>query len=142
MIVKELLESKGKEIISIEGDSTVQAAIRIMTSRNVSAVIITRNALPVGIFTERDVLRSYIKGGPQFDAMPLEQAMTADLIVAEPNEDLCQVMTVMIEKGIRHMPVADQGRVIGMLSIRDVVKTQVGSIQSEIHHLKDYVSGM
>ncbi|HTF99392.1 MAG TPA: CBS domain-containing protein [Nitrospirota bacterium] len=142
MIVKELLDSKGKEIISIEGDNTVEAAIKIMTHRNVSAVIITRNGKPAGIFTERDVLRSYNKGGSQFDSLPLDQVMTADLIVAEPNEDLCQVMTVMIDKGIRHMPVAEQGRVIGMLSIRDVVKTQVGSIQSEIHHLKDYVSGM
>lgn len=142
MIVRELLESKGKEIISIEGDNTVQAAIKIMTGRNVSAVIITRSGKPVGIFTERDVLRSYNKGGSQFDSLSLDQVMTSDLIVAEPNEDLCQVMTVMIEKGIRHMPVAEQGRVIGMLSIRDVVKTQVGSIQSEIHHLKDYVSGM
>jgi CBS domain-containing protein len=142
MIVKDLLESKGKEIISLEGDNTVQGAIKIMTGRNVSAVIVTRNAQPVGIFTERDVLRAYTQGGTQFDAMTLERVMTADLIVAEPNEDLCQVMTVMIEKGIRHMPVAEQGRLIGMLSIRDVVRTQVGSIQAEIHHLKDYVSGM
>ncbi len=142
MTVKDLLDAKGREIIALEADNAVEAAIRIMTERNVSAVLVTRKSLPVGIFTERDVLRAYTKWGMKFNTAPLEQAMTADLVVAEPDEDLCSVMSVMIEKSIRHMPVAEQGRVVGMLSIRDVVKTQVGTIQAEIHHLKDYLSGI
>lgn len=142
MTVKDLLDAKGREIISLEADNVVEAAIKIMTSRNVSAVLVTRKSLPTGIFTERDVLRAYIKWGMQFNTAPLEQAMTGDLVVAEPDEDLCAVMSVMIEKGIRHMPVAARGSIVGMLSIRDVVKTQVGTIQAEIHHLKDYLSGI
>lgn len=142
MTVKDLLDTKGREIISLEADSTVEAAIRMMTAQNVSAVLVTRKSLPEGIFTERDVVRAYTRWGLQFTAVPLEQAMTADLVVADPDEDLCTVMSVMIEKGIRHMPVSEQGRVVGMLSIRDVVKTQVGTIRAEIHHLKDYLSGI
>lgn len=142
MTVKDLLDSKGREIISLEADSTVEAAIRMMTAQNVSAVLVTKKSRPEGIFTERDVVRAYTKWGLQFTAVALEQAMTADLVVADPDEDLCTVMSVMIEKGIRHMPVSEQGRVVGMLSIRDVVKTQVGTIRAEIHHLKDYLSGI
>lgn len=142
MTVKELLDAKGREMISLDADKTVEAAISTMTARNVSAVLVTRKSAPVGIFTERDVLKAYTRGGAKFHAMPLEQAMTTDLIVAELDEDLCSVMTVMIEKGIRHMPVSEHGKLVGMLSIRDVVRTQIGTIRAEIHHLKDYVSGI
>lgn len=142
MIVKELLGSKNKEIISLDAGKTVEEAIKLMTAQNVSAVLVMKKSLPAGIFTERDVLRAYNKNGAKFNTMPLEQAMTANLIVAEPEEDLCSVMTIMIEKGIRHMPVSEKGTIIGMLSIRDVVKTQIGSIRAEIHYLKDYVSGI
>jgi len=142
MNVKELLESKGHEVISLEADHTVEAAVKVMTGRKISAVLVTKNSKPVGIFTERDVLRSYAQEGPKFNTVPLERVMTADVIVAEPDEDLCNVMSVMIEKGIRHMPVSEKGRIVGMLSIRDVVKTQVGNMKTEIHHLKDYLSGI
>jgi CBS domain-containing protein len=142
MIVKELLESKGHEVVSLEADRTVEAAIRVMTERKISAVLVTRNSAPVGIFTERDVVRSYVREGERFHAVPLERIMTADVIVAEPDEDLCNVMSVMIEKGIRHVPVSEKGKIVGMLSIRDVVKTQVGKLKTEIHHLKDYLSGI
>lgn len=142
MTAKELLETKGKEVISMESNSTVEAAIEMMAGKKISAVLVTENKKPVGIFTERDVLRSYLtKKGISFNGIYLREVMTANLIIAEPDEDLCNVMSVMIEKGIRHMPVSDKGNIIGMLSIRDVLKTQVGSMRSEIHYLKDYISG-
>jgi CBS domain-containing protein len=142
MNVKELLDSKGHEVISLEADLSVEDAIKVMAGRKISAVLVTKNSKPAGIFTERDVLRSYVQEGMKFNGVPLEQVMTADIIVAEPDEDLCNVMSVMIEKGIRHMPVSEKGRIVGMLSIRDVVKTQVGTMKTEIHHLKDYLSGI
>lgn len=142
MIVKDLLEKKSKELFFLDADETVAAAITLMTERKISAVLVTKRDAPVGIFTERDVLRCYMREGAAFSALPLERAMTANLIVVEPDEDLCTVMTIMVEKGVRHMPVSEQGRIVGMLSIRDVVKTQVETLRAEIHHLKDYVSGV
>lgn len=142
MNVRELLQTKGHEVISIDADHTVEAAIKVMTDRKISAVLVTKHTKPVGIFTERDVLRSYVQEGDRFHAAPLERVMTADVIVAEPDEDLCNVMSIMIEKGIRHVPVAEKGKIVGLLSIRDVVKTQVGKLKTEIHHLKDYLSGI
>ncbi|MDH4163908.1 MAG: CBS domain-containing protein [Nitrospirota bacterium] len=142
MTVKDLLDEKGRETIFLDASDTVDKAIATMTERNVSAVLVRKNSRTAGIFTERDVLRAYRRWPEQFSTVLLEQAMSADLIVAEPEEDLCAVMSVMIEKRIRHMPVMEQGKVAGMLSIRDVVKTQVGNLKSEIHHLKDYLSGI
>jgi CBS domain-containing protein len=142
MTVKELLQSKGSEVITMESDSTVESAIKTMTNRKISAILITEKGKPVGIFTERDVLKAYIiTEGKPFAEIPLKDAMTSDLIVAEPSDDLCTVMSIMIEKSIRHMPVAEKERIIGILSIRDIVKTQVGKLQSEIHYLKDYITG-
>ncbi len=142
MRVKALLEAKGKEVYSMESDNTVEQAIEMMASKKISAVLVTEDKKPVGIFTERDVLRSYLaKRGASFHDIPLKDVMTTNVIIAEPNEELCNVMSVMIEKGIRHMPVSEKGVIIGMLSIRDVLKTQIGNLKAEIHYLKDYIAG-
>ena len=143
MTVRELLDLKGREVFSIEGHKTVEDAIRLMDGRKISAMLVTEHGRPVGIFTERDVLRCYLsKEGAPFKKVILKDIMTSDLIVAEPDEELCTVMTVMIEGGIRHLPVVEAGKIAGMLSIRDIVKTQVGNLRAELHHLKDYISGM
>jgi IMP dehydrogenase len=143
MTVRELLESKGKDVVSIEAGGTVEDAIRSMNSRRISALVVTEDGKPVGIFTERDVVRCYVNtNGSPFSTVPLKDAMTGDLIVAEPEEELCNIMSVMVQKNIRHLPVSDKGKVIGMLSIRDVIQTQIGSLRAEIHHLKDYITGV
>lgn len=143
MKVKNLLESKGKDVVSIDAASSVEDAIRVMNSRKISAVMVTDHCDNVGIFTERDVVRCYVskEGGKKFREIPVKDAMTKDLIVARMDDDLNDVMAVMVEKNIRHLPVIDGKDVIGMLSIRDIVQTQVGTLHSEIHYLKDYITG-
>jgi IMP dehydrogenase len=71
----------------------------------------------------------------------VKDVMTTDLIVAQVEDELNDVMAVMVEKNIRHLPVVDAGNVIGMLSIRDIIQTQVGKLHSEIHYLKDFITG-
>ena len=140
MTVKELIAKKGNEVVSISGGSTVDDAIKLMNARRISALIVTdKGGRSVGIFTERDVVRCYVNSGFPFSRILLKNAMTPDLIVAQPDEELCDVMSVMIQKGIRHMPVSGEGRLVGMLSIRDVVSSQIGNLHAEIHHLKDYI---
>lgn len=142
MTVKELLNTKGKDIITIEGESSVEDAIRSMHARKISALLVIENGKPTGIFTERDVVRCYISTeGRPFREVQIKDAMTTDLIVAEPDDELSNIMSVMVQKNIRHLPVADKGRIVGMLSIRDVIQTQIGRLQSEIHYLKDYITG-
>jgi len=141
MTVKELLETKGKDVVSIESGNTVEDAIRSMNSRKISALMVMEDGKPVGIFTERDVVRCYVNNGNSFSAVSLKDAMTQNIIVADPDEELCNIMSVMIQKNIRHLPVLEQGKLVGMLSIRDIVQTQIGNLRSEIHYLKDYIAG-
>lgn len=142
MTVKELLSKKGGEIISLESDNTVESAIRTLNNRNISAVIVTDSGKTTGIFTERDVVKCYVKHeGKSFSDIKLADTVTKDLIVAEADEDIADVMWVMIEKNIRHIPVVDGGKIIGILSIRDLLKTQLSKLEAEIHYLKDYIAG-
>lgn len=142
MTVKELLKTKGKDVITIDAANTVEDAIRSINSRKISALLVTENGKPVGIFTERDVVRCYIATeGKPFNDILIKDAMTSDLIVAEPDDEISNVMSVMIHKNIRHLPVSEKGKIIGMLSIRDVVQAQIGKLQAEIHYLKDYITG-
>ena len=142
MTVKELLLAKGKDVVSMESDGTVEDAIRSMNSRKIAAVLVTEGGKPVGIFTERDVVKGYIQTeGRPFSAVALKEVMTGDLIVADLGDELADVASVMVHKNIRHLPVADKGKIAGMLSIRDVIQTQMGKMTAEIHYLKDYIAG-
>jgi IMP dehydrogenase len=142
MKVRDLLETKGKDIVSIDANNSVDDAIRSMNARKISAIMVMEKGNVVGIFTERDVVRSYIAtGGKSFKDILVRDSMIKDLIVAVPDEDLHEVSATMVEKNIRHLPVVDNGKVIGMLSIRDIIQTQVTKLTSEIHYLKDYITG-
>ena len=141
MKVKQLLGSKGREVVTSEADNSVEDAIRSMQGRNISALLVTERGRPAGIFTERDVLRCYVgRGGMPFSEIPLREAMTTNLVVAELEDDLADVMAVMTDRSIRHLPVVDRGALIGMLSVRDVIQSQVQKLTSEIHYLKDYIA--
>jgi CBS domain-containing protein len=142
MNVRDLLETKGKDTVSIDVSSSVDDAIRSMHARKISALMVMENGKTVGIFTERDVVRSYIaSNGKSFKEISVRDAMIKDLVVAVPDEDIHEVSATMVEKNIRHLPVVENGRVIGMLSIRDIIQTQVTKLTSEIHYLKDYITG-
>ena len=120
--VKSILKSKKKKIVSLGPDSSVEDAIRLMHKKKISAVVILEKDRPVGIFTERDVVRSYIaKDGKKFSQIPLRDVMTKKLIVAGKNDNLGDIMAIMVKKNIRHLPVIENGKVVNMLSIRDVI---------------------
>jgi IMP dehydrogenase len=137
-----MLDSKGKKIVSIDAASSVEDAIRTMHTRKISAVLVTEGGKTVGIFTERDVVRCYISlDGKNFKDIKVKDVMIKDLIVAVPDDELDAVSSIMIEKNIRHLPVFENNKVVGMLSVRDIVQTHVKKLTSEIHYLKDYISG-
>ena len=142
MKVRDLLDSKGKDIVSIDVDSSVDDAIRSMNARKISAIMVTEQGKTVGIFTERDVVRSYITtNGKSFKEAKVRDAMVTNLIVAVPDDELADISSIMVEKNIRHLPVLHNGRVIGMLSIRDIIQTQVKKLTSDLHYLRDYIAG-
>ena len=142
MKVRTLLESKGKDIVSVDADSSVEDAIRTMHARKISAIMVTEKGKTAGIFTERDVVRGYMSSnGSNFKDMKIRSFMVTDLVVAVLEDELENVMATMVEKNIRHLPVIDNNKVIGMLSVRDIIQTQVKKLTTEIHYLKDYITG-
>jgi CBS domain-containing protein len=143
MKVRSLLESKGRDIVSIDADNAVEDAIRSMNAMKISAVMVTEAGKTVGIFTERDVVRSYItSGGKSFKDIKVRDYMVSNLIIAVPDDELNNIAAIMVEKNIRHLPVLDNNKVIGILSIRDIIQTHVSKLTSEIHYLKDYITGI
>jgi len=142
MKVRDLLKSKGKDIVSIEANSSVEDAIKSMHGQKISAIMAIDQGKTVGIFTERDVVRCYLAtNGKSFKDIKVKEAMVHNLIVAVPDDEIQDIAAIMIEKNIRHLPVFDNSNVVGMLSIRDIMQTHVKKLTSEIHYLKDYIAG-
>lgn len=141
MMVKEILGPVNSNIISIDRNGSVADAINQMVENEVGALIVLDSGKPVGMFTERDVLKSWTrKGNTLFKDIKVSEVMTTNLIIVESEDDLCYVTTIMIKNRIRHLPVVENNKVVAMLSIRDVVKGQVSDLRAENHYLKDYIS--
>ncbi len=138
--VKDILKDKGLEVIAIDSDVTVDAAVKKMVERNIGAILVMQEGEFVGMFTERDVLTCWAKHS-SFDKVAIKEVMIKDILVISPSDDLEYVMTVMTNKRIRHLPVIDHGKMVGVISIRDVVKYHIGNLKAEVHYLKDYMFG-
>jgi CBS domain-containing protein len=95
----------------------------------------------VGIITERDVLRECHHRSDQLRQIPVREAMSKDLIIGLPDDELGYTMGVMTKNRVRHLPIVDSGRVVGMISIGDVVKASLDEVEYENHYLKEYISG-
>ena len=143
MRVEELLDEKGLGIQTISVERSVGDAIQSMTEKKISALIVMEGDHSAGIFTERDVLRAHVKyPGKAFGDIPLPDVMTNKLIVARPEDKISTTMCMMIQMDIRHLPVQRDGRLIGMLSIRDLVHHQVNTLMAELRHLRQYIGDL
>ena len=141
MTIRELLKNKGSELIGVHPDTPVGRAIEKMVDRNIGALIIMdEKGKPLGLFTERDALKAWVKAGRNFEGLKVKDIMTIDLVVIKPEDDLNVAMSIMNKLKIRHLPVVEDGKVIGMISIRDVVNSLVGKLEAEVHYLKEYIS--
>lgn len=142
-IVSSLIGSGQQKIVTIDRDKTVHDTMGLMVEHEIGAVIITDQGKPAGMFTERDVLKCWAQkeDTKYFKEIKVGDAMSTNLIVVEPEDDLCYVVTIMIKNRIRHLPVVKDTVIVGMLSIRDVVKEQVTDLRAENHYLKEYLSG-
>ncbi len=138
--VKYILQNKPKAMHSVSPEISVFDALNVMFDKNISALLITGNDELLGIFTERDYARKIaLKGRSSKDTLVNEVMTSAPLTVSQNDEiDLC--MQIMTEKHIRHLPVTEQGKVIGMVSIGDVVKSIIEIQKETIRHLESYIN--
>jgi len=140
-LVKHLLDRKGRQIISVRPDDTVLEAIRVMAEKNIGAVVVMQDDKLCGIMSERDYARKVIVKGRASDQTPVSDIMTVEVITTTDSETVNNCMELMTEKKMRHLPVIDEGRVVGMISIGDLVQAIIADQQEEIQQLESYING-
>ena len=139
--VEDLLRKKGGDVLTVDENATVYEAIEIMEAKRVGSIIVTSAGSTVGIFTERDYLRRIVLQGRTSRTTLTSEAMTSDLVTVEPTSSVSDCMALMTEHHIRHLPVTQEGQLVGILSIGDIVKALLVDTQAKAQHLEDLISG-
>ncbi|MGF1593528.1 MAG: CBS domain-containing protein [Kiloniellaceae bacterium] len=139
--IKQVLDSKGYDVLTVEPGDTVLHALEQMASHNVGAVMVTENGAPVGIFTERDYARSVILKGRSSTTTPIRDVMSSEVVFVRPEQTVDECMAIMTGKRFRHMPVMQAGKLTGIVSIGDLVKTIIDQQEFTIEQLKGYIAG-
>jgi CBS domain-containing protein len=139
--VSNILGSKRKEIFSIAPDTSVYHALEIMVDKNVSALLVMENDKLAGIFTERDYARKVALKGKASKDTHIGDIMTSNLITVKPESTIEECMGLMSSKYIRHLPVVDGAKLVGIISIGDVVRHIIEEQKSIIGHMEQYISG-
>lgn len=142
MKVQDILRTKGTELITIDQKKSLLEASRLLSEHNIGVLLVMDDQnKPVGILSERDIVHMLASQGPDSASTKVQAAMSEDLIVGVPDNDLDYVMNVMTTKRIRHLPILDEGKLVGLISIGDVVKAQVTKAETEIRYLHSYITG-
>ncbi len=149
MRVRDILREKGSEVATIKASGSVHDAVGILNAHRIGALVVTAEDESVqGIVSERDVLRTAAEtwedSGERVERLrdrPVVAIMTREVICAVPDDDLDYVMGIMTQNRIRHLPIVEEGRLVGIVSIGDVVRANLSQAVYENRMLKDYVSG-
>ncbi len=139
MNVQQILQGKGRQIYSIEPDKTLQDVVDMLVERNCGSLLVCEGERMVGIITERDILRACNELNEPLNSIPVAVRMTRNVVTCSPEEDLDNVMGLMTEHRVRHMPLIDDGRLVGLISIGDIVKSHHDQLCLENHYLKSYI---
>jgi len=140
-LVKHLLDNKGRHIVSVAPDASVFDAIKLMADKAVGSLVVMEDDELRGIITERDYARKVIVKGRSSETTTVAEIMTVEVLTASSSETVNNCMEVMTEKKIRHLPVVEDNRVIGMISIGDLVEAIIADQQEAIEQLEHYISG-
>lgn len=141
MLVSQMLKQRNTGVIEIEGGRPVRAAARLMAEYDIGAVLVRAGEGTCGILSERDIARGVSRQGARIADVPVETLMTAELVTCRPADDSDDLMRVMTEHGIRHLPVVADGEIIGMVSIRNIVKARLTELETDSVALRNYIAG-
>ena len=141
MYVDAILQQKGHEVVSVDPRETVADVAALLSRRAIGAVLVQDSTgAVIGIISERDIVRHIAASGAKCLAMLAPEIMTKGVISCGPRDTIHQIMSVMTERRIRHMPVMDDRRVVGVISIGDIVKYRISEIETESTALRDYIA--
>ena len=139
--IQQLLDGKGHEVLSVGPDDTVLEAIGKMANNDVGSLVVLDGEKLVGIITERHYARNVILKGRSSPKTTIKEIMSTRVVCARPEQLVEECMAVMTEKAVRHLPVLDKKRVIGLISIGDLVKSIISDKNFTIEQLEHYISG-
>lgn len=143
MTAADVLRHKGTEVITVSPEDSVQEAIQTLVNNGVGSLLVVDELKNiVGILSERDILRASAKGLERLRELTVSDLMTREVIIGLMDDSLDYIMDLITEKRIRHLPIMDRGRLAGILSIGDVVKTKARLAEVDIRYLTDYITGI
>jgi CBS domain-containing protein len=142
MHVSAVIKRKGNTIVTITGNQTIAEAANQLTANRIGAVLVVdRKDTIAGIISERDIIRGVAEHGAKVLDMAVERLMTREVLTCRPGDTISDIMGVMTRQRIRHLPVVDDGKLLGIISIGDVVKQRLDEADLEVETLRGYVIG-
>jgi CBS domain-containing protein len=139
--IRDVLTDKGSYVFTIDTDASVCDAVSRLNEFGIGALLVLRRGEPVGIFTERDVLRRVLDQRMPTDTTRVRDVMSTDLVTVTPGTRTDQVMEMMTRLRLRHLPVLDNGLLVGLVSIGDLMRWVLLSQEAELEHFSAYISG-
>jgi CBS domain-containing protein len=139
--VRQLLGRKGHEVWTVDAEEPVLEAIQLMADRHVGALPVTRGGELVGVISERDYARKVILLGRSSAETPIWQIMSSPVVTVTPDQDVRECMQLMTEQRIRHLPVMQDGRMVGVISIGDLVRAVIEEQDHTIEQLERFIAG-
>ena len=140
--VRQLLKAKGRHVWTISKDSTVLDSLKLMAEKQIGGLVVIEDDQVAGIFTERDYARKVglIHGKPE--EICIGEVMTKELITVDPKKSVKECMVIMTTNHIRHWPVMEEGKLVGMISVGDVVKDMIEELEFHVEQLTKYITGL
>jgi len=142
MKIRDLLESKGYQVVTVPPSFPLRDAMRLLVEHNIGSVVVAQEKAVEGILTERDILRLAAKDPAAMERMKVQEVMTKDVVVARVDDSVDYVMEIMTRNRIRHLPIVDEGWMQGILSIGDVVNALRKKVEVENTYMRDYIRGV
>jgi CBS domain-containing protein len=140
MLVSQILRTKGDSVFTVKPNETVAQVAALLNSRRVGALVVLDADRVVGIVSERDLVRAVAEKGAEALKKPVSDFMTADVLYAEPGETVDSLLSRMTDRRIRHLPVCKNERLMGIVSIGDLVKWKISEVEAEADGLKAYIA--
>lgn len=141
MKISDVMRSKGTAVVTVSPRETVGTLLDLLAQHNIGAVVVSSDGYEVaGIVSERDIVRKLRSHGADAFEVPVAEIMTTNVVTCKPDDDLAATAGAMTEHRIRHLPVLVEGRLVGIVSIGDIVKNRIDELQSERDHLEGYIN--
>jgi CBS domain-containing protein len=142
MNVHAILLNKGRSVVTIHSDATVERAVAVLRLRGIGALVVSDDGENVvGIVSERDIVEALGRCGSELLAVPVAEIMSCPVVTCDPDDSVAELMAEMTNRRMRHLPVVQDGKLCGIVSIGDLVKSRLDEIEYEAHSLRSFIAG-